>query len=253
MKTALCLLLLSSWTFAMPEGMPNVEVLVNGSGPYRFAVDTGASSSLISTRIAAALGLKPEYQVRMVTASGERLIPAGTGTTLAVPGLERQGTEVLWCDWPMQDGVDGILGQSFLAGQSYMIDTRRRSVQFGPLSPPDRATLQPVEWIEGRMAVLAEGPGGLALRLVVDSGASHLMLWPKRPIPLIQTGLAFASSHAGQIRVETGQLSWLRVGHIQLNDIPAGILPGTREEDGLLDTRSFRRVYVLGSQIAFER
>ncbi|QOY89988.1 hypothetical protein [Paludibaculum fermentans] len=48
------------------------------------------------------------------------------------------------------------------------------------------------------------------------------------------------------------RIPWLQIGFVRLNHQQAGILPGTRPEDGLLATRHFSRVYVLGDRVAFE-
>jgi predicted aspartyl protease len=47
-------------TTAQHETMALVPVRINGRGPYPFAVDTGASSSLIDARLAQKLGLRDE-------------------------------------------------------------------------------------------------------------------------------------------------------------------------------------------------
>ncbi|MGJ5819202.1 aspartyl protease family protein [Paludibaculum fermentans] len=231
--------------------MPAAEVRLNGAGPFHFAVDTGAGSTLISTRLAAAARLKADYRVEMVTAAGSRIVPATAKTALSVPGLEVPNVEVLWCDWPLPDGVDGILGQSFLAGQSYRIDTRAGLVTFGAF-PVSAGQTVPIEWIDGRMAVKTMAPGRRTLHLIVDSGASEIVLWPKRPLPLTDVGQAVASSHAGSSSVPLVRIPWLQIGFVRLKEPLAGLMAGDHNEDGLLATRHFRHVYVLGDRVAFE-
>lgn len=245
MKTALLLMLLSR--------MPVTEVTINGSGPYRFAVDTGAVSSMISTRAAAAAGLCPNYRVELVTATGGRLVPATAKTTVVASARTVSNVEMLWLDQLLDGRVDGILGQNFLRGQSYEIDPRGGRVEFGRESPHRKTTWLPLEWIEGRMAIRAESPDGAALHLVIDSGASHLVLWPKTPIPLRDSGFALASTHAGKAPVRLARLPWLQLGSLRLPGLTTGILPGERQEDGLLPTNLFRRIFVSGDRIGFER
>ncbi len=251
MKLVLCLLLSCVWTYGSTQRMPVAEVRINGAGPFHFAVDTGAASSLISTRLAVSVRLNPDYRVQFVTAAGERILPATAKTVLSVPGLEVPDVEVLWCDWPLPDGVDGILGQSFLAGQSYWIDTRAGQVTFGRFPEPPMSSV-PIEWIDGRMAVKTTAPGRRTLRLVIDSGASGIVLWPKRPLPLTEVGRAVASSHAGMTSARLVRIPWLQIGFVRLYEPLAGILAGDHKEDGLLATRHFSRVYVLGDRVAFE-
>src|SRR3982074_3598920 len=56
--------------FAVPTRIDRIgrvlaPVKINDQGPFRFIVDTGASHSTISPRLAAALGLDPADEVRM--------------------------------------------------------------------------------------------------------------------------------------------------------------------------------------------
>lgn len=245
MKSALLFLLLSR--------MPVTEVTINGSGPYRFAIDTGAASSMITSRAARVAGLIPDSRVEIVTATGHRLVPATAKTTVAAGALTVPQVEMLWWDEALAGKVDGILGQNFLAGQSYEINGRDGRVAFGTDLPHKRTTWLPLEWIEGRMAIRAESPGGGTLRLVIDSGASHLLLWPKAAIPMEDAGVAVATTHAGDTTVRLARLPWLRVGSVRLSSLTTGVLPGAREEDGLLPTNLFRRIIVSGDRIGFER
>ncbi|MGA9658832.1 MAG: aspartyl protease family protein [Asticcacaulis sp.] len=55
-----------------------IQVHINGQGPYRFVVDTGAERSVIASNVAAALGLKP----------GKPVILEGIGGRVTVPTVQ---------------------------------------------------------------------------------------------------------------------------------------------------------------------
>src|SRR5579872_6673730 len=59
-------------------GRPVVDdVFLNGQGPFRFLVDTGAQTNQIEAPIARKLGLAPTFRVEMVTAAGTVPVAGG--------------------------------------------------------------------------------------------------------------------------------------------------------------------------------
>src|SRR5262249_41606097 len=50
---------LTSIPFDLVNHRPFIKLMVNGRGPLRFVVDTGASLSVLSDTVAANLGIKP--------------------------------------------------------------------------------------------------------------------------------------------------------------------------------------------------
>ena len=61
------------------EGRPVVDgVYVNGSGPYRFIIDTATSVNLVDVKLARSIGLTPTFRHELRTAAGISLTP-GSG------------------------------------------------------------------------------------------------------------------------------------------------------------------------------
>ena len=104
-----------------------VEGKINGRGPYTFVVDTGADRSVISSEIAAALGLAPNPQVivqgiaRAVTAPTVMIDQMEFGNVtmnnLVLPVLPRS-----WL------GSDGFLGLDAIDDRSVTFDFRRQQL-----------------------------------------------------------------------------------------------------------------------------
>lgn len=105
-------------------GLPQGMVLVVGRvfGPLGSAdpvmlLDTGASITVITPRIACEVGLDPQQPIgqrRVYTYSG-----ATHATILSVPRLrvfsqQVEGLEVICIDLPLQLKLDGVLGLNFL-------------------------------------------------------------------------------------------------------------------------------------------
>jgi predicted aspartyl protease len=237
--------LISHWTFGMDERMPVADVFLNGHGPYRFVVDTGATSSVLRPRHAAAIGLKPDYRVEFVTASGQSLAPATRGVDVQSGGAQAANLELIWADYQGAENIDGVLGQNFLQRFDYLIQAR--AIHFGlharQLAAVLRAAPIPFDLCDGRMLIPAASDTSPGLHLIVDSGASMPVLFQSHH------NLATASVQTlnGATQASLATLPRLRLGRQWLYDVPAAYIPSTaglRREDGLLPTALFRAIFV---------
>jgi hypothetical protein len=89
-----------------PVTMPLVDVLVNGRGPYRLLVDTGANVTLLQGRVARELRLpvlRPGRESQLVRV--ERLEIGAARFTGLVAGAR---------DW--REDIDGVLGFNLFSG-----------------------------------------------------------------------------------------------------------------------------------------
>lgn len=99
------------------NGMPTITAMVNGRGPYRFGVDTGAPGYLrVTEALAASLGLQPVGQALAGDPSGAdpRPIPIYQVESLAFGALRFSGVSTT----PITLGgrvneLDGIIGIGF--------------------------------------------------------------------------------------------------------------------------------------------
>src|ERR1700722_8909365 len=68
----------SSVTLHITMGRPVVDsVFLNGEGPFRFLIDTGAQSNQIEASIARQLRLTPTFRTEMATVAGTIAVPGG--------------------------------------------------------------------------------------------------------------------------------------------------------------------------------
>lgn len=102
---------------------PTDSVLCN------FALDTGATRTLLSAERAATLRLPLMSRERIATASGiESSRQASVGRIDAL-GLTRRDFGILVLPLPGAVGVDGLLGLDFLRDTRLTIDFRRQTIQ----------------------------------------------------------------------------------------------------------------------------
>lgn len=208
------------WIVALPLGAaPVIEgVFVDGAGPFRFLVDTGAQSSVISPRVADRLQSKPMFAVEVSTVAGS--LRAHAWHVFVRVGSRSARGEVLSYT---TGAADGVLGQSFLSEFSYLI--RQSGIEIGAIEPRGGQRMAG-RLIDGRPAIPWNG-----LWLVVDSGASHIVL--------------FRNGAGRRRRITT---------HAGARDVPGGEMHGEqvlfagpqadRAEEGLLPTNLFQWVFV---------
>jgi predicted aspartyl protease len=107
-----------------------VPVKINGRGPFRFIVDTGANHSTISPDLVRVLALKTGTQ-SLITLDG--ITGAAQVTYVSIDRLqagdltlEETTLPVVW--GPVMGGADGILGAAGMEEKSLLIDFQRNRV-----------------------------------------------------------------------------------------------------------------------------
>jgi predicted aspartyl protease len=238
------------------EGYVFVEAEINGRGPFVLLVDSGASACSLTPKAARVAELRAGYRIEMGAVSGGGMIkPAGLAEVRA--GTERlSGVEVIEQEIPAVQGIEpkaeGVLGQSFLSRVRYLIDYEHRRLVFGAEAETEAADLPSIaaQVIHGRFA-LGATIAGRRQKLVLDSGSAVILLQCAKQCDAFAT--ARQSTHfrtnLGGRTATLGKLRGLKIGHHTISGGRALLIeecaaPG--EEDGLLPTSWFSRVYVDG-------
>jgi predicted aspartyl protease len=104
-----------------------VPVEVDGRGPYRFALDTGASATVLSTEVAAAVGVSLTEIPPVTGAGGTLRASTGRASSVAVGSARVADLPVVVSELaPLSAAVgtrmDGILGYSYLSRFTVTID-----------------------------------------------------------------------------------------------------------------------------------
>jgi hypothetical protein len=225
------------------QGRPVVDhVYLNGSGPYKFLLDTGAHSNQVDAKLAHALGLKPSYKVEMFTASSAVRVPAGriAQVELGIAGVTSQ--EFLFTNLQgvreLSSGIQGVLGQEFLANFDYLLDFHGKQLIFGRI--PGLPNQIPTQTVTGRIMTVPTSRGDL----VFDSGTEAVIFFrgAGSGVPI---GLHTASGFA---EVSTARHTTLEIGAREYRLPLAAFAPQPdRQEAGLLPASLFRSVYVCNS------
>jgi hypothetical protein len=251
----------------LDDGLVLVRVMVNGSGPHRFLLDTGGASTVVSDTLARQLELIPAGSHRIDTMSGSRTVGLTRVDELRLGGAAFSGVEVLWMDLAnvrARDArIQGVIGQDLLRTRSFLLDYEARRLTFDPA--PQEGQRLPLDWSDGRPLVhvvgrhAGRGTGGrtsAALRFVIDSGGTHVILfdYSRATQAFVNTlrrnaaATMTMSNHGGSRPVMTATVDRLELTEgTALRGVVAALVPMDPEqgriEDGLLPASLFRAIY----------
>jgi len=225
------------------------EISIAAAGPFRFLVDTGAETSVIDAALAARLGLKPQYRVEQVTLNGTRLVAALKTASLRLGARALPETELLLHDVEMARRLDstvaGILGLNALTSFDFTLSPATHSLDH-TATRPTGATV-PFTRLEGRLAVRAR-MGGEMLTLILDSGATHVVLFHtpaamKKTPPVAATVSTIEGARAAAPTRWTADMHF--ADGLRLGMVPAAIVERKGSAaHGLLPAALFEKVYV---------
>lgn len=98
-----------------------VPVTIEGQGPYRFFIDTGAQATVVTQRVTDALKIEPSGSANLVAMGSSRIVQ-----TVELDGLEFANRSINGLTTPLLEarhiGADGILGLDTLQNMRVLID-----------------------------------------------------------------------------------------------------------------------------------
>lgn len=225
------------------------DVSIGTEGPYRFLVDTGSQTSLIDPKLAARINLKPEFRVEVLTQNSTRLLPALKVNTLRIGQKGLGEVEVVFHDLAearrLDSSVKGVLGLNALAGLDFALSPRDGRLDLTAGRPSGEVV--PFHRVEDRIAIAAR-MGRETLTLILDSGASHMVLF-RTPEAMVKTPplpATFATLDGARSVLPTcWTADMFFTDGLRVGTLPAAIV--TRQAtrvDGLLPASIFKTIYV---------
>lgn len=104
-------------------------VSINGQGPFRFIIDTGANRSVLSRALATRLGLAPSGEGVVHSIDGAEPAMLVNVESLSFGALRLSSGDTPVLDGPMLDGEHGLLGVDGMAGRMLHVDFDKRCVE----------------------------------------------------------------------------------------------------------------------------
>ncbi len=174
---------ISSIPFDLIQNRPFLKVMINGKGPLRFVIDTGASLSVISDRAAQKLGIRPVARggmARAVGGSGSFPIVYGVLDSFEI-GPVKIDTVPIYIrtvhaapDTPESERADGYIGLSVLSNYSVTINYQTRTLML------DRTPVEREPQAPGATRPLPGAPGTAPIASTVIEPAK---IEPSTPTP----------------------------------------------------------------------
>lgn len=155
-------------------------VMIDGRGPYRFIIDTGAGYSSVSPGLAHLLGLDPHpktlLEINGIT--GSMRVPSAPVRLLMAGDLRlaNQQLPIVWA--PVMAGADGILGVAGLAHDCITVDFKWNRVSIsrcGWLQVPVDGEGIPAIRLKGGLIAVPARIGSVRLPAIIDTGSAHTL------------------------------------------------------------------------------
>ena len=209
-----------------------------------FIIDTGAYPSMVDQRIATILGLRErDGTVGLVNQSVQTklatlpVVGVGVARVENVPVLVQDLSSV---EKTLGRRIDAVVGLDVLGKTSFSINYRTKRLRFGPME----RTRSTVSFETGPSFVTVEAQlHDRTVRLLVDTGASALMLFQSRlnPISLSAGRLAKATNVGGDFQRQAVLIPDMHLGKENLGPQRGFVVADQRDDgrefDGVLSVR----------------
>lgn len=204
-----------------------VPVTINGAGPYRFLVDTGAQATVVTARVTDALGLVPSGRATLVAMASRTEVE-----TIALDGLAFAGRRFDRLTTPLlrdrDIGADGIIGLDSLQELRVVIDFRADAITVMDAPPGGNTGYEIVVRARrklGQMIITDARIQGVRTAVIIDTGSWHSIgnRALQRKLRARHTDTMSSTDVNGSVLTsDIGMLSDLRIGRMGLNDLPVG-------------------------------
>lgn len=268
---------LSEIHFRFPRGSSIVvPVYVNDNGPFDFLLDTGSTITIVDPELLRSLELGVLEDGTVATLTGKAPIPLAVARTVSLGPVTESKVELgvrnLAGLREVDSKIRGVLGQNVLRNVDYLIDNRKRTIEFdfgGSLAAVldgERVSTSRIEtsdnpnyWnTEVPVKVAESKPHGL--NLILDSGSASVVLFSDS---IDLTRLPARASLPMVMKDDTGNRqsiseypAQLSVGGVSLQVKARVMTIGFKgmAANGLLPTAGFDSVYISnsGSFVIFE-
>lgn len=170
--------------FASPTSMDRVgrivvPVLINGKGPFRFLVDTGADGSLVSAALVSELGLVPNQirNERVEGTTGTEQLPCVTVDSLSIGSIVKHNVRLPVSRSPVMTGLDGILGMAGFGAVRVVVDFRHNRVAVNRSSRGLPTSFLDIhaQRSAGGLLIIPARVGDIPVEAVIDTGATETL------------------------------------------------------------------------------
>lgn len=150
--------------------------MIDGKGPFRFLVDTGANGSMATPGLVRALGLTPveDTNERVEGITGTERLPWVPIKTLSIGDIVKHDVRLPIGNSPVLEGLDGILGLAGFGAVRVVVNFHYNRVivdRSSAAAPPGFLEIQ-ARRTPGGLLVIPARVGDVQVAAVIDTGAT---------------------------------------------------------------------------------
>ena len=205
-----------------------VPVTINGRGPFRFLVDTGAQATVVTARVTDDLGLVPTGRATLVAMASRTAVD-----TIALDGLEFAGRRFNNLTTPLlrdrDIGADGIIGLDSLQDLRVILDFRADAITVSDAPLSSGSGYEIVVRARrklGQMIITDARIDGIRTAVIIDTGSWHslgnLALQRKLRAKHYSESMISTDVTGASMRSDIAVLGDLRIGPLGLSSVPVG-------------------------------
>ena len=160
-------------------GMIVAPVMINGKGPFRFMLDTGANRTVLASSTVAKLALEssPNDRILVRGISGLTAVPLVHVASVASGTLQIRDLSAPVMSGAVFEGIDGILGMDGLAGMRLTADFVRDRVVISASSGASPSALYALHgrFVSDRLLLVQGRINGISTAAVIDTGTTRTL------------------------------------------------------------------------------
>lgn len=203
-------LLFASPTRPDRAGRIIVPVSIDGKGPFRFLLDTGANGSMISPALVRQLGLTSKHtsEVQVQGTTGVERLPCVTIDELSIGAIVKHDINMPVSSSPVLTGIGGILGMAGFGPVRVLVDFHLNRVE---VERSSERLLEGYLDIQGQrtaggLLMIPAYVGDVPVEAVIDTGAEETL-----GNGALREALLRAAQHSQQAKIY-GVTKQVRVG-----------------------------------------
>jgi predicted aspartyl protease len=154
-------------------------VTIDGKGPLRLVLDTGASRSALTPAALAKLGIEPDHSrsVLLRGTTGSARVPTVRVGQVGIGDMVAERQVLVVVDDAF-GGADGVLATTALRDRRILADFRRDRIEIvrsqGQRAPAGFTTL-PIKLLERHVPWVEATVGGVRVKAVIDTGSQQTL------------------------------------------------------------------------------
>ncbi len=155
-------------------------VTINGRGPFRFMLDTGANRTVLAQSVLPQLGVSLDEQNRIAVqgVSGSVLAATAHIDSLDAGALHFRDVRLPVLSGLVLEGIDGILGMDGFEGKAMSADFVRDTFTITDSKhhrTPSNYSTVPARFLSQRLLVIDAWVGRVRTRAIIDTGGTHTL------------------------------------------------------------------------------